>query len=76
VALIGVVQFLTVPWQAFEGIADLAAIFLGSIGLIAAATSGGAFLLMGLGAAVRALGRYARVHYRLLQRTETAGGQP
>jgi len=74
-ALIGVVQFLTVPWQAFEGIADLVAIFLGSIGLIAAATSGGAFLLVGLGAVVRVLGRYARVHYRLLQQTETAGGQ-
>ena len=75
-ALIGVMQFLTVPWQAFEGIADLVAIFLGSIGLIAAATSGGAFLLVGLGAVVRVLGRYARVHYRLLQQTETAGGQP
>ena len=76
VALIGVVQFLTVPWQSFEGIADVTAAFLGSIGMIAAATSGGAFLLLGVGAAVRALGRYARVHYRLLQRAELAGGQP
>jgi uncharacterized membrane protein len=76
VALVGVVQFLTVPWEVFDGIVDAVALLLGSVGLVAAATSGGAFLLAGLSASVRALGRYARLHYRLLQRTETVGGAP
>jgi len=73
--LIGVAQFLTAPWQTFDGIADIMALLLGSIGLIAAATSGGAFLIAGLDSAVRVLGRYARLHYRLAERTETAGGR-
>jgi uncharacterized membrane protein len=73
--LIGVVQFVTLPWQEVEGVADVVAQLFGSIGLIAAATSGGAFLLAGLGSSVNALGRYARLHYRLLERTETVGAQ-
>jgi uncharacterized membrane protein len=76
VGFIGVVQFLTMPWQTLDGITDVVALVLGSVGLIAAATSGGAFLLAGLGSSVRALGRYARLHYRLLQRTEAEGAQP
>jgi uncharacterized membrane protein len=75
-ALIGVIQFLAIPWEVFGGIANVAASVFDSAGLIAAATSGGAFLLAGLGSAVRALGRYARLHYRLLQRTETMEGSP
>jgi hypothetical protein len=43
---------------------------------MAAAISGAAFLIAGLDSAVRALGNYARLHHRLAERTEAAGGRP
>jgi uncharacterized membrane protein len=76
VAAIGAIEFLSVSWNAFAGTGDVLARMLGGIGLLAAATSGTAFLLIALGAAVRALGGYARLHYRLLRRTEPLGEQP
>jgi hypothetical protein len=76
VGFVGTIQFLSAPWDAFGGVTDIVARLLGGIGLIAAATSGGAFLLISLDAAARSLGRYARLHYRLLQRTDVNGQQP
>jgi hypothetical protein len=37
------------------------------IGLIASSVGGGALLLLGLNGAVKMLGNYARLHYRLLK---------
>lgn len=44
----------------------LGRLFIGA-GLVCALVGGGALLLMGLGAGIRALGHYARLHFRLSQ---------
>ena len=48
-------------------------LFLG-LGLLSAMLGGGALLLLGLGAGVRLLGRYARLHFRLLRREDGGEG--
>jgi uncharacterized membrane protein len=51
----------------FATIAAIAARALAGIGLIAGSVGGGALLLLALNVAVKLLGEYARLHYRLLK---------
>ena len=46
--------------------------FVVGIGLIACLVAGGSLLLLGLGAGVRILGRYVRLHYHLLEPDQDA----
>ncbi len=57
---------------AFSTLTGAAARGLAGVGLVAGAIGGGALLLLVLDALVRLLGRYARVHYRLLSPAKTA----
>jgi uncharacterized membrane protein len=50
--------------------------FVVGIGLIACLVVGGSLLLMGLGAGVRMLGRYMRLHYHLLEPDEDRTRDP
>ncbi|WP_063771193.1 GIN domain-containing protein [Caballeronia sordidicola] len=50
--------------------------FVVGIGLIACLVVGGSLLLMGLGAGVRMLGRYMRLHYHLLEPDEDTTRDP
>src|SRR5258705_175942 len=56
---------------AFSTLTGAAARGLAGVGLVAGAIGGGALLLLVLDALVRLLGRYARVHYRLLSPAKT-----
>jgi len=54
------------PFGGFHPIAALPRLLFG-IGLVAGSVGGGSLLLLCASAAVRGLGRYARLHYRLLE---------
>jgi hypothetical protein len=51
----------------FASIAAMVVRAVAGIGLIAGSVGGGALLLMALNGAVKMLGNYARLHYRLLK---------
>jgi uncharacterized membrane protein len=53
-------------WQSLNTATGALARFLAGIGLVAGAIGGGALLLIVLDALVRLLGKYARLHYRVL----------
>ena len=63
---IGLLLSLFKIWQ-FGSIAAIVMRAMAGIGLIAASTGCGALLLLALNGAVKMLGSYARLHYRLLK---------
>jgi uncharacterized membrane protein len=54
-------------FQPMEALTDFLGRLCIGVGLVCALIGGGALLLMGLGAGIRALGHYARLHFRLSQ---------
>lgn len=66
IAGIGLLLSLIKIWH-FHSIAGFVLRGLAGIGLLAASMGCGALLLLALNAAVRLLGKYARLHYRLLK---------
>ena len=68
IGAVGVKIILTTLLFHFGGpvIGTLARLLIGA-GLVSCLVGGGALLLMGLGAGIRMLGHYARLHFRLAQ---------
>jgi uncharacterized membrane protein len=65
--MVGAHMIFTAVFFAHGPSIGVVARMLVGIGLLACLIGGGALLLLGLGAGVRMLGHYARLHYRLLQ---------
>jgi uncharacterized membrane protein len=59
-------------WESFSTASGAIARFLAGVGLVAGAIGGGALLLIVLDALVRLLGKYARLHYRVLSPSNEA----